>query len=75
MREEKFFCPECDYVGFENAECPECGSTLKKVKGDDYVGYSNDQDEGVIMGAQEEVADDFDPTDVSWYSDEESYVV
>lgn len=59
--------PNCGYVGVNNEDCPECGSQLEKVKGDDYL-FNNDFENG---GDSEPVMDAFeeDPDAVSWYQD------
>ena len=71
MREtEKFGCPniECGYVGFNEGECPECGSQLAKPKGDDYH-FANDFDEEPTVPPINDLDDD--PEAVTWYSDGE----
>ena len=74
MREEKFTCPDvdCGYYNFDGGECPQCGLSLDKIKGDDYMLAKDDIEN---EETEEPEITDFsdDPDDISWYSDNESY--
>lgn len=74
MREEKFICPDvdCGFISFDNGDCPQCGTSLEKIKGDDYVPMKDESEaEGETGPASEEFSDD--PDDISWYPEGESY--
>ncbi|MCX6808939.1 MAG: hypothetical protein NTW50_04750 [Candidatus Berkelbacteria bacterium] len=68
MKEEKFFCPECEIVRFDGNECPECGGSLEKIKGDEFPYGSEESEDGAPEPTVE--AFDDDPDSISWYSEE-----
>lgn len=68
---EKYCCPnpDCNFIGFNDDDCPECGVQLEKIKGDDYM--NSDYESGGAEDPMMVEEFDDDPEAVSWYIDSE----
>lgn len=76
MREEKFNCnnPDCDFIGFEESVCPECGGKLVKPSYDEYEDLSEGAETMNNLNLMSEDVYNDDPDAISWYDDAEMSV-